>query len=74
MAKMDEIPVEMLAQWRLMKEMPLTDWSIVASSWVDSESECTERSASSATTTGEDGRPGEEIPVTEAGTPNYSMC
>ena len=38
---------------------------MVASSWLDSDSECTERSASSATTAGEEGSPGEESPVTD---------
>ena len=51
-ARTEEMPVDMLAQWRLMKHIPLTDWSMVASSWEDSEAELTERSASSPTTAG----------------------
>ena len=51
-ANTEEMPVEMLAQCRLMNEIPLTDWSMVASSWEDSEAELTERSASSPTTVG----------------------
>ena len=36
-ASNEEIPVEIDAQWRLMNEIPLTDWSMVASSLLVSE-------------------------------------
>ena len=57
MAKMEEIPVEMLAQCMLMKDTPWTDWSIVVSSCTDSDSVsvCTDKSASSAMKIGEEG-------------------
>ena len=51
-ARTEEMPVDMLAQYKLMNEIPLTDWSMVASSWEDSEAELTERSASLPTTVG----------------------
>ena len=40
------MPVDMLAQCILINDTPWTDWSIVVSAWLDSDSECTERSAS----------------------------
>ena len=70
-ARTEEIPDDMLAQWRLMKDIPLTDWSMVASSWEDSEAELTERSASSPTTAG---LAWDEIPVKDGGIPYFSMC
>ena len=67
-ASTEEMPVDMLAQWRLMKDIPLTDWSMVASSWEDSEAELTERSASSLTTVG---LVRDEKPVTYGGIPYF---
>ena len=70
MANTEEIPVEILAQGKLMNDIPLTDWSMVASSCVDSDSLLMERSASSPTTVGLER--GAE-PETEGGIPYFSM-
>ena len=73
-ARTEEMPVDILAQWRLIKDIPLTDWSMVAYSWVDSEAELTERSASSAMTAGLAAGPRDERPVTDGGIPYFSTC
>ena len=69
-ANNEEIPVEIEAQWRLMNEIPLTDWSMVASSLLVSETELTDRSTSSPTTVGS---LREWEPETEGGRPYSSM-